>query len=301
MNPKQYHVVELEDQEQRIDRYLAELLDISRSKIAQYIKEEHILVNQLPIKASYLIEVDDEIEIEIPREKQIALEPVKMDLDIIYEDEDLMIINKPKGLVVHPGAGTVEPTLVHGLLAHTRELSMADDPIRPGIVHRLDKDTSGLLVVAKNQHAHQFLAKQLAEHLVVRKYLAIVYGEVTFTKAKVDAPIGRDPNFRQKMAVTEKNSKHAITHLTALQHSTKYSLLECALETGRTHQIRVHCAYINHPLVGDKVYGPKKGLAYDGQLLHAYQLQLTHPTTGQWLTFEAQPPLSFDQFLQEVK
>ena len=301
MHPKHYFVVEIDDQQQRIDRYLAEQLDISRTKVAQYIKEGLVVVNQEVVKASYSIEVDDEISVEIPREKPMTLEPVPMDLDIVYEDEDIIIINKPKGLVVHPGAGTHEPTLVHGLLAHTQNLSQPDDPIRPGIVHRLDKDTSGLLVVAKNQEAHQFLAEQLASHLVIRKYLAIVHGEVGFTKAKVDAPIGRDPKFRQKMAVTDKNSKPAITHITVLERSTHYSLLECSLETGRTHQIRVHCAYIDHPIVGDFVYGPRQGLDFKGQLLHSYHLELIHPRTKERMTFEAQPPLSFSEFLKEVQ
>ncbi len=295
-----YQTVELEDEGQRIDRYLAEAFDLSRTKVAQYIKEGHILVNKETVKPSYLIVVDDEIIIEIPKQKPQTLQPIAMDLDIVYEDDDLMVINKPKGLVVHPGAGTTEPTLVHGLLAYTQNLSNIDDPIRPGLVHRLDKDTSGLLAIAKNEKAHQSLAAQLLDHSMSRVYLAIVHGEVEFNKAKVDAPIGRDPKFRQKMAVTDKNSKPAITHITVLKRSSKYSLLECALETGRTHQIRVHCAYINHPLVGDEVYGPKKGLKFDGQLLHSYKLKLIHPSTQQEMEFVADPVLSFDQFLEEV-
>lgn len=300
MSKPLFQIVELEHAGQRIDRYLADQLDMSRTKIAQLIKEEKVLVNQQPVKSSYLIEVDDEITIDKVLETSETLEPVEMELDIVYEDDDFLVVNKPKGLVVHPGAGTTEPTLVQGLLAYTSKLSKIDDPIRPGLVHRLDKDTSGLLVVAKNEISHLSLAQQLADHSMGRTYLAIVYGDVEFNKAQVDAPIGRDPKFRQKMAVTDKNSKSAITHIQVLKRSTKYSLLQCSLETGRTHQIRVHCAYINHPIVGDTLYGPKKGIQLDGQLLHSYRLELIHPTTLERMVFTVEPPLSFNEFLEEV-
>lgn len=294
-------VIEIEDEGSRIDSWAASKTELSRTKIAQMIKEGKVHLNGQPTKANARLEVDDEVAIEKYVPTPIDLEPVKMDLDIIFEDDAVLVVNKPKGIVVHPGAGTKEPTLVHGLLYHTSTLSLSEDPVRPGIVHRLDKDTSGLLVVAKNDQAHEFLANQLADRSMNRTYQAIVHGVFPYLKAKVDAPLGRDSKNRQKMTVTENNSKSAITHLALKETFEDYSLLECKLETGRTHQIRAHLEYINYPIVGDTLYSFKNTPDYGGQLLHAYQLQFIHPTRKELMSFTCEPPQVFNDFLSEVR
>lgn len=294
------YIVEMEDEGTRVDTWLASQSQLSRSKIVQMIKSQKVLVNGEVTKASMLLSVDDEVMMEEYEVKPLDLTPVNMELDIVYEDDDVIVVNKPRGLVVHPGAGTVDPTLVHGLLYHTNQLS-SEDPIRPGIVHRIDKDTSGLLVVAKNDDAHQFLAAQLADKTMSRRYLALVHGKFEHLKAKVDAPIGRDAQFRQKMAVTDKNSKHAVTHLTLRESFDQFTLLECALETGRTHQIRVHMQYIGFPIVGDPLYSFKNTPNTQGQLLHAYQLQFVHPKTKEKMQFECPVNEVFEQFLNDLR
>lgn len=295
------HIVESSHEGLRLDAYASEISGISRSKIVTMIKEDKVLVNGESAKASYKLVLNDEVFIDEYQEKPINLEPVEMDLDIIYEDDDVIVINKPRGLVVHPGAGTNEPTLVNGLLYHTSKLSLSDDPVRPGIVHRLDKDTSGLLVVAKNDHAHQALAAQLQDRTMGREYVALVHGVFTHMKAKVDAPIGRDANQRQKMCVTSKNSKQAVTHLTLLESFKEYTLLQCKLDTGRTHQIRVHLQYIGFPIVGDPLYSFKNTPDFGGQLLHAKKIVFKHPTTHQLMTFQCDVPAIFEEFLQELR
>ncbi|NLW28462.1 MAG: RluA family pseudouridine synthase [Erysipelothrix sp.] len=291
--------IEFSEAAQRLDVFCTSVSEHSRTKIAQMIKEGLILVNDAISKPSYKLEVDDVVSIDKFLPKPLQLEPVEMDLDILYEDDDVLVINKPKGLVVHPGAGTKEATLVSGLLAHTKQLS--NDDIRPGIVHRLDKDTSGLLVVAKNDVAHAFLADQLKDKTMHREYLAIVTGNFPHIKAKVDAPIGRDQRNRQQMAVTEKNSKPAITYLNRLETIGHCTLLSCQLETGRTHQIRVHCQYIGYPVLGDPLYGLKKQSDPYGQYLHAYKLSFEHPKTKELMTFECEPPQIFKDKIESLK
>lgn len=294
-------IVSSEYENSRLDVYVSSVTDLSRSKVAKMIKEEYILLDEEPAKAnSKVFEGDEVIVMVMPVELQ-PLEPVQMDLDIIYEDNDVIVINKPKGLVVHPGAGTSEPTLVSGLLYHTNQLSQSEDPVRPGIVHRLDKDTSGLLVVAKNDQAHQHLAGQLAKRTMKRTYVTLVHGRFEHLKAKIDAPIGRDEKNRQKMTVTEKNSKHAITHVTLLETFKEMSYLKCQLETGRTHQIRVHLQFIGYPVVGDPVYSYKKTDETSGQLLHAYEIEFVHPTTQQTMSFTCDVPPVFEAKLKECR
>ncbi len=291
--------IELSDATQRLDVFCASVSEHSRTKVAQMIRDGLILVNDEISKPAYKLEVDDVVSIDKYQPRELELEPVAMDLDIVYEDDDVIVINKPKGLVVHPGAGTKDATLVSGLLAHTKQLS--NDDIRPGIVHRLDKDTSGLLVVAKNDVAHAFLADQLKDKTMHREYVALVTGNFPHLKAKVDAPIGRDERNRQQMAVTDKNSKPAVTYLTKLEDIGHCSLLSCRLETGRTHQIRVHCQYIGYPVLGDPLYGMKKQTDPYGQYLHAYKLSFVHPRTKELMTFECEPPQIFKDKIESLK
>ena len=224
--------------------------------------------------------------------------PEKMDLDIVYEDDDLMVINKPSGLVVHPSSGHFSGTLVNGLLAYTNNLSTTNGYIRPGIVHRIYKDTSGLLVVAKNNKAHEKLAVQLKDKTLSRIYVALVHGKINHDTGTIDAPIGRDLNDRKKMCVTEENSKEAITHFKVLERFNNATLIECKLETGRTHQIRVHMNYIDHPIVNDPVYGYKRKTTSFGQMLHAKEIGFIHPTTGKSMTFKCEPPKEFNDIVE---
>lgn len=296
-------ILQIQDDQhnQRLDQVLASKLDFSRSAIQRLIKEEHILLNQEVTSANTKVKSGDVIEVNIPENKALSLTPTAMDLDIVYQDEHLLVINKPSGLVVHPGAGTKEPTLVEGLLAEVDDLSGINGTIRPGIVHRIDKDTSGLLVVAKSDQAHLGLSEQLANKLVERTYLAIVTGEVAQPEFVIDAPIGRDPHDRQKMTVTDKNAKPAITHGRVIEHLKDYTLVEFKLETGRTHQIRVHCKFIGHPILNDPVYANKKPIFQGGQLLHAYKLSFIHPITKQPMNFEVDLPEVFQLALKQLK
>lgn len=284
----------------RLDVFAAEMSGLSRSKIATMIKEEKVLLNGEVTKANVRLADGDIVFVDEYVEKPLDLTPVKMDLNIVYEDDDVIVINKPRGLVVHPGAGTKEPTLVNGLLFHTNSLSQSN-PIRPGIVHRLDKDTSGLLVVAKNNHAHQELALQLEKRTMKREYIAVVHGHFPHQKAKIDAPIGRDEKFRQKMAVTASNSKNAVTHVSLVEAFDKYSILKCQLETGRTHQIRVHLEYIGFPMVGDPLYSFKNTPDVGGQLLHAKRIVFKHPTTQMTMDFNCPVPQEFKNFVEELR
>ncbi|MBQ5857508.1 MAG: RluA family pseudouridine synthase [Peptococcaceae bacterium] len=286
----------------RLDSYLAEELEgISRSYLQKLIGEGLILVNQKTVKANYKVKTGDTLLVQIPEAAPVDIQPEPMDLDIVYEDSDLMIVNKPVGLVVHPAHGHYSGTLVNGLLAHCTDLSGINGKMRPGIVHRIDKDTSGLLMIAKNDLAHQHLAEQLKAHSIKRAYYALVQGVISEPAGLVDAPIGRHEIDRKKMAVTFKNSKEARTHYYVKERFAKNTFIECRLETGRTHQIRVHMAYLGHPLVGDPLYGTRKNnLDFPGQALHAYALGFVHPRTGEELYFEAPIPEHFQSVLKTL-
>ncbi len=297
-------IVEKEDEGERIDRYLSEQIeDYSREYIKKNIDKGKLLVNGKLGKPSYKLKALDSIVIDIPEIDEINAIPEDIPLDIRYEDDDIIIVNKPQGMVVHPAPGNYTGTLVNGLLFHTRKnLSQANGNIRPGIVHRIDKDTSGILVIAKNNFAHEFLAKQFAEHTINRKYHAIVYNNFVEDKGKVDAPIGRHPVDRIKMSVTQTNSKYAVTHYKVLERFGNFTLVECRLETGRTHQIRVHMAHIKHPLLGDDVYGPsKQPYKLQGQALHAKILGFIHPTTKEYVEFESELPEYFEDLKKKLK
>ena len=285
----------------RIDKYLIDKLDLSRSKVQEMIKQELVLVNNKNIKNSYLLKENDIVSIIGELTKETDAKPEEMDLDIIYEDEDVIVINKPSGIVVHPAAGHYSGTLVNGLLAHTNSLSNSNGELRPGIVHRIDKDTSGLLLVAKNDKAHEFLASQLKDKTLSRTYIALVYGVINHETGTIDAPIGRDINDRKKMAVTDINSKDAITHFKVLEKYKDTTLLEVKLETGRTHQIRVHMDYIKHPIVNDPVYGKKKNCTSFGQMLHAKEIKFIHPKTKNEMSFSCDLPEEFNLILNEYK
>jgi len=285
----------------RVDKWLSEnRSDLSRSRIQTLINEGHILVNGNKTKTSYRLCDGDVVSVIDLPVQDLELKPIQMDLDIIYEDQDIIVVNKPKGLVVHPGAGNQDFTLVHGLLAHCKDLSGINGIHRPGIVHRIDKDTSGLLVIAKNDEAHASLSKQLSDKTMSRTYRCLVHGVIEHDYGQIDAPIGRDEKDRLKMAITAKNSKHAITHFKVLERFQNYTYIECELETGRTHQIRVHMKYINHPIVGDLKYAGKNEFGLQGQLLHAVKLRLVHPSTNEEMVFEAPLPEQFHQVLDRI-
>lgn len=286
----------------RLDSYLTRALaDISRSRIQKLLKAGLVTVNGRPEKASYRVKDGELITVFIPEAESSAIEPEPIAIDIIYSDEDLMVINKPAGLVVHPGAGNRSGTLVNALLFHCRDLSGIGGVERPGIVHRLDKDTSGLLVVAKNDFAHLSLAKQLKDRTLSRTYTALVHGEVKENEGRIDAPIGRDPRNRKRMAVVP-TGRPAVTWYFVRERFDGFTLLTVRLGTGRTHQVRVHLSFVGYPIVGDPVYGPRK-TAFDlkGQLLHASSISFQHPRTGEWVTFEAPLPERFEQVLSRLR
>lgn len=287
-----------EKNNERIDKYLSEVLEKSRSTIAKMLETEYILVNDKPVKTSYKIKENDKIAIVKEYVEDIPLTPEKMPLDIVYESENVIVVNKPSGLVVHPGSGNKEHTLVNGLLYHTN-LSEGEEN-RPGIVHRIDKDTSGLMLVAKNNEAHQILADDFKNKRVERKYIALVKGILQNNNIVIDAPIGRDEKNRKKMCVTDKNSKHAVTRVKVLKRYDKYTLIECVLETGRTHQIRVHMAYIGYPLFNDPVYG-KEEIKGFGQFLHSHEVTFEEPITKEKLHFEVPLPEVFQNFLDNLE
>lgn len=284
----------------RIDTYLIEELQLSRSKIQNMIKEKKILVNDKPVKNSYLLKKGDQILSEEYVEEEMKAVPEKMDLNIVYEDEDVIVVNKANGIVVHPAVGNKNGTLVNGLLYHSK-LSDINGEFRPGIVHRIDAYTTGLLVVAKNNEAHLSLAKQLEEKTTTRKYIALVHGVVNTDTGTIDAPIGRDKLDRKKMAVTDVNAKKAVTHFKVLERYKDTTLIELQLETGRTHQIRVHMAYIGYPVVNDPVYGKRKLIDHTGQCLHAATLGFIHPRTGKYMEFTTPLPECFIHILNQVK
>lgn len=281
----------------RLDKVLAQqLADVSRSQLKNWIDQGLVTVNQQVVKAKYSVAVGDQIEINPPAPKTIDLSPEDMDLDTVYEDDDVIVVNKPQGMVVHPSAGHPNHTLVNGLLHHS-PLSTINGEFRPGIVHRIDKDTSGLLMVAKNDHAHQSLAAQLKAKTNEREYIALVHGVIKENEGKIDAPIGRSLKDRKQQAVVP-NGKAAVTHFKVLKRYQHYTLISFHLETGRTHQIRVHMKYINHPLAGDPLYGPRKTLPGNGQYLHAKTLGFVHPTTGEQMRFSAPLPDWFEKMIQ---
>lgn len=287
----------------RLDQFLASLVpSLSRSQIQRLIERGNVFVNSKKERCSFRLHLNDEIEMVVPPPEEVNLLPEPIPLDIIYEDADLLVINKPAGLVVHPAAGHKSGTLVNALLYHCPDLSGIGGYLRPGIVHRLDKDTSGLMLVSKSELAHRELTAQLKARKIKRRYLALVHGEVREERGVIDAPIGRDPGDRKKFTVLPKNhpnAREARTHYRVLERFPGYTLLEVELETGRTHQIRVHMAYAGYPVAGDPAYGPRRNpLNLPGQALHAYRITFTHPRSGEVLDFSVSPPAAFSQALE---
>lgn len=293
-------IVNEEEVDNRLDVYLAEQYEnLSRSYIQKLIKEDCVKVNGKLEKARYMVKLGDEIDINLPQTHEIKIEPENIHIDIVYEDDDVIVVNKPQGMVVHPAPGNYSGTLVNALLHHCGDnLSNTNGIMRPGIVHRIDKDTSGLLVVAKNNNSHEILARQFKEHTNTRKYHAIVVGSIKEDEAAIDAPIGRHPVDRLKRTVISEG-KHAITHFKVLERFRDFTYIEARLETGRTHQIRVHLSYIGNPLVGDPIYGPKASkFNLKGQVLHAKTLGFIHPTKGEYIEFTSELPEYFNKILR---
>ncbi len=292
------------DAASRLDKFISENCDLfTRSAAAKIIEDGGVAVNGKQVSKNYKIKDGDQIVLTMPELKVLTCQAQNIPLDIVYEDGDLLVVNKPKGMVVHPAAGNYDNTLVNALLYHCGDsLSGINGVIRPGIVHRIDKDTSGLLIVAKNDFAHVALAEQIKEHSFHRAYEAVVYGNIKEDEGTVCQPIGRNPKDRKKMAVTMKNSKNAVTHYSVLERFGDFTHIRCVLETGRTHQIRVHMAYIGHPLAGDTVYGPRKAITQlNGQCLHAREIGFVHPRTGEQMLFTSELPEYFSTFLNKLK
>lgn len=294
-------VIEKEQEKERIDKAIASFdTDWSRTQIQNFIKDGHVLVNNEAAKSNYKVKEGDVIVITPPEAIPLDIVAENLNLEIVYEDEDVVVVYKPRGMVVHPAPGHVSGTLVNGLMYQVKDLSGINGVLRPGIVHRIDKDTTGLLMVAKNDVAHESLVDQLVKKTVTRKYTALVHGHIPHDKGTIDAPIGRDKKERQSMAVVD-NGKHAVTHFRVLERFNKFTLVECQLETGRTHQIRVHMKYIGHPLAGDPKYGPKKTIDFNGQVLHAGVLGFIQPKTGEYLEFSSPLPEDFDNLVQDLR
>lgn len=287
------------DQTGRIDKVLTTLEpEITRSQLKNLINDGHVTVNGQAVKPKYKVQAGDKISLVKPEPQSLELTPENIPLDIVYEDDDVIVVNKPQGMVVHPAPGHPDHTLVNALLYHS-PLSTINGTFRPGIVHRIDKDTSGLLMVAKNDLAHQSLAEQLRNKTNKREYLALVYGQIKEDEGTIDAPLGRNPQDRKKQAVV-KGGRHAVTHFKVIKRYDNFTLVKCILETGRTHQIRVHMKYIGHPLVGDPLYGPRKVIGKNGQFLHAALLGFKHPRTGKKMVFEAPLPENFQKMLDKL-
>ena len=284
----------------RIDTFLASETEYSRSRLSKFIKDGQVLVNGKTISSSFKVKEGDIVWFNDVQDEEIDVTAEKMDIDIVYEDDYLAVINKKSGIVVHPAVGNYSHTLVNGLMYHFNNISK-EGTIRPGIVHRLDKDTSGLMVVAKNDLVHDKLSNMIKEKQVERKYLALVWGTIKHEKGTIDAPIGRDLNNRQKYTVTDINSKDSVTHFKVLERFKDVTLIECKLDTGRTHQIRVHMEYIGHPVVNDPVYGKRKIINNFGQMLHSKSIRFVHPVTLEELFFEVDPPGEFNQILESFK
>ena len=289
---------------ERIDRFLSkDLENLSRSYLQKLLKDGDIIVNGKVVKANYKVSQGDEIQVSIPEPETLDILPENIPLDILYEDDDILVVNKPKGMVVHPAPGHYSHTLVNAVMYHCGErLSGINGVLRPGIVHRIDMDTTGSLLICKNDHAHQILAEELKEHSITRRYHAIVHGNIKEDTGTVNAPIGRHPVDRKRMSTKAPNGRHAVTHYKVLERFGDYTYIECELETGRTHQIRVHMSSIGHPILGDTVYGSAKcPYKLQGQTLHAKILGITHPTTGEYMEFDAPLPEYFSDLLQRLR
>ena len=292
-------IVVKEENNERIDKYISNNTELSRTLISKMIDNNSILVNNKKTKNNYKVKENDIISIDDNYKEPIDIKPTKMDLNIVYEDDDIIIIDKPSGVVVHPGNGNYNNTLVNGLMYYTKNLSDINGDIRPGIVHRIDKDTSGLIIIAKNNKTHEILSEYFQNKTITRTYIALLKGELSTNTATIDAPIGRSDKDRKKMAVTNKNSKNAITHLTVLKRYVGYTLVKLKLDTGRTHQIRVHMNYIGHPVYNDPVYTNDKCSEF-GQFLHSYSMEFIHPTTKEKMYFESKLPEYFTEFLDKL-
>ena len=294
-------LVSAEDKGLRIDKFIAEEADITRSMVQKLIENSGVSVNGASVSKNYSLRAGDSVYVEIPDPVELTAVPQDIPVEIVYEDDDLLVVNKPKGMVVHPAAGNPDGTLVNALLFHCGgRLSSINGVIRPGIVHRIDKNTSGLLIVAKTDSAHAGLSEQIKAHTFTREYEAVIVGHLKDGEGVIDAPIGRDKNDRKKMCVTDRNSKNAVTHYIVLEEFSGYSHIKLRLETGRTHQIRVHMAYIGHPVLGDDVYGKAfKGI--EGQCLHAKKIGFIHPTSGKYLEFDSELPQYFKDILDKIR
>ena len=296
-------IITVESETGRIDSFIATKCELSRSTVSKLIEDGNVSLNGKTVKKCGKIKQGDIIEVTIPSAKPLEVLSQDIPLDILYEDDDLLVVNKPKGMVVHPAPGNPDGTLVNALLNHCKDsLSGINGVMRPGILHRIDKDTSGLLMVAKNDNAHKKLALQISEHTFTREYRAVVYGNVKSDKGRINLPIGRHPIKRKQMAVTDKNSKEAITNYEVIERFGNFTYMKFILETGRTHQIRVHSAHIGHAIAGDSVYGPKKVIKeLGGQCLHAIKVGFVHPTTEKYMEFESELPEYFSRFLEKCK
>lgn len=304
-NEKDCLIVGSENANIRLDRFLAEQYEeVTRSFLQKLIEQGNVCVNGIPVKKSGVkLKENDEVSVDLPEPEALEVVAEDIPLDILYEDDDVILINKPKGMVVHPAAGHTSGTIVNALLYHCKDsLSGINGVIRPGIVHRIDMDTTGVIIACKNDVAHNCIAAQLKEHSITRRYYAIVHGNLKGDEGTVDAPIGRDPKNRKRMAINFKNGKNAVTHYKVLERFGKFTWIECRLETGRTHQIRVHMASIGHPLLGDALYGPAKcPYPLQGQTLHAYVLGFIHPSTHAYMEFQAPLPDYFEQLLLKFR
>ncbi|MEE0858403.1 MAG: RluA family pseudouridine synthase [Acutalibacteraceae bacterium] len=297
-------IIDNDNTGKRIDKFLSEqITDITRSALQGYFAEGRVTVNSVAVNKNYKTRCNDIIDVNIPEPVPLEAVAENIPLDIVYEDEDVIVVNKPKGMVVHPAVGNYTGTLVNALLYHCKDsLSGINGVLRPGIVHRIDKNTSGLLIIAKNDIAHKGLAEQIKDHSFTRQYETVVYGNIKENTGTINQPIGRNPYDRKKMAVVSQNSKNAVTHFEVLERFNEFTYLAVTLETGRTHQIRVHMSYINHPVAGDDVYGPKKVITkLNGQCLHARKIGFIHPITGEYLEFTSELPQYFRDFLTELR
>ncbi len=297
---KQFNVLET-NAKSRLDVFVAENAEVSRSLASTLISTGKVLVNGAAAKANYKVKLEDVITVTETERPELEIKPEEMDIEIAYEDDDVIIVNKRSGIVVHPAAGAPSGTLVNGLMYLSKKLSNVNGEFRPGVVHRIDKNTSGLIMFAKNDKAHEALSEQLQAKTTTRKYVALVHGVIPEDKLIIDAPIGRDQNDRKKMTVTAKNSKQAITNVTVLRRFNDYTLIECQLTTGRTHQIRVHMKYVGYPIVGDPEYGRKKSFDCDGQALHAKTLGFVHPTTGEYIEFDSELPKAMTDVIAQIE
>jgi len=295
--------VESEFTGQRVDKYVNESMDeqVSRTQVQSWIKNGYVTLNDAPVKPNQKVEEGDRVVVLVPKPVEVRVEAEPIPVNVVYEDGDVIVVNKPRGLVVHPSMGHYSGTLVNALLHHCKDLSGINGQLRPGIVHRIDKDTSGLIMAAKNDLAHRSLAEQLKEHTATRKYIAVVHGNIPHDQGTIDAPIGRDPHDRKLFTVTDRNGKPAVTHFAVVERIGEFSVIELKLETGRTHQIRVHMKFIGYPLVGDPAYGRSRDKEMEGQALHAAVLGFDHPRTGEYMEFTAPIPADMQELLERLR